>query len=275
MARSISTIYNSIITEKETMSSLDGLLPTGTTYTTLLADITSASKVAVWRLMCYIVAAAIYTHELLWDAFKIEITTLVESNRFGTLPWYVTTAKRFQYGDTLTLVGDFPGYEPVTTANQIVKHASATEGGGIVYVKVAKTVSNALAALTNTELTSFRAYMAQMKPAGIPVICSSQNADLFRVNMEITYDAILPSATVLANVKAAINAYLAALPFDAKFRRLAFEDALQAVPGVLGIAINSMTGVQGLTQTAITQDYIAAAGYMTYDDLNSSISLQT
>lgn len=48
MARNIQQIYDSIIAEKNTFSTLSGLVPANDSYTSLLADINAASKVAIW-----------------------------------------------------------------------------------------------------------------------------------------------------------------------------------------------------------------------------------
>lgn len=274
MARTIQTIYNEIITEKETMASLNGLLPSGTSYTSLLADLTSGSKTAIWRLWAYVVAVAHFVLESLWDAFKADVIILLAAAKYGTLPWYVTISKQFQLGDTLIMVGDFPGYAVVDESKQIVSHASATEGGGIVFVKVAKTATGGgLEPLTSGELTQFSAYMKKMKLAGVQLIASSLNADKLVMNVTIKYDPILAEATVESNVLAAITNYLSNLPFDAQFERLRFEDAIQAVEGVDEIIITSLTGVSGAVPTAFTQSYVAQAGYMVYDDVNSTLTM--
>ncbi len=58
MARKILEIYDEIIEEKELQPSLTGLLPLGETSDNLLDDLTSGSKVAVWRLWAYLTAVA-------------------------------------------------------------------------------------------------------------------------------------------------------------------------------------------------------------------------
>lgn len=70
MARSIEDIYNSIIAEKQTMGTLTGATPVNDTYQSILADLTSASRVADWRLWCYIMSIGLWLHEALWDSIK-------------------------------------------------------------------------------------------------------------------------------------------------------------------------------------------------------------
>ncbi len=274
MARSVQTIYDSLIAEKESLSSLDSLAPMGETYSSLLASITSASKTAIWRLILYVVAYFTHLQESLWDLFKIELEALLAKAKYGSLRWYVEQAKAFQFGDTLTFQGNFPVYDPIDLSARIVTQASAQEDAGAsasIFVKVAKGTA-ILVPLSSPELAAFTAYMNDVKPAGISLSIISLNADTLRLVMEIGYDAIRPLADVQVDLENAIINYLKGLPFDGKFRRLAFEDTLQAVPGILTISTTSMLGFQGLVQTTILQEYVAGAGYMTWDEANSTIT---
>lgn len=110
MARSVKDIYDSIIAEKESFSQLNGLLPLGTSYDDLLTDLSSSSKVSVWRLMAFVVASVIWVLETFMDLWQAEVNTLIESQKFGSLPWYVSIAKLWQQGHVLIFVDDFPAY---------------------------------------------------------------------------------------------------------------------------------------------------------------------
>ena len=79
MARSIDTIYNLIIAEKETKAELSGL--------------TTESATSVFRLWAWITAAVIFTLEALFDLFKTELETLLLTLKPGTLPWYQEMCK--------------------------------------------------------------------------------------------------------------------------------------------------------------------------------------
>lgn len=274
MARTIKEIYDQIIVEKETFSSLNGLLPLGTDYDTLLNELSSSSKVAVWRLWAYITAWFAWIMENIWDAHKAEVEAIANAAKYGSLPWYVAQSKLWQDGDTLTYVDYFPAYAVVDPTKRKVTQASAVEDSipGQVFLKVAQG-TGILSPLIPADLTEFTAYVNQIKPAGIKVVVSSLNADTLVVNMAITYDPILNPVTVKSNVEAAIAAYLAALPFDGRFKRLAFEDAIQLVDGVKTIQANTLEGYQGAVVTLINQEYVTQAGYMTYDAILSTITL--
>jgi len=89
MARELSDIYNEIITEKESMTTLrTQFSPFPDTFNNLLWTISSGSKVAIWRLWVWLVAYAIWMFEKVQDTFKSEVEALISSTRFGTLPLY-------------------------------------------------------------------------------------------------------------------------------------------------------------------------------------------
>jgi len=244
MARTIQEIYDSIITEKEGFSSLDGLLPLGTDYSSLLADLSSTSKVAVWRLWAYVVAWFSWILENLWDQHKAEVEAIANAAKYGSLPWYVSQSKLWQDGDTLTYVDGFPGYAVIDASKRKVTQASAVEDvfPAQVFLKVAQG-ADPLTPLAPSDLTEFTAYVNQIKPAGIKVVVSSLNADTLQVNMTIGYDPILNPGVVSLDVETAIEEYLKSLPFEGRFTRLAVEDAIQAVAGVETISRVTLEGL--------------------------------
>jgi len=65
MARTIEIIYNAIIAEKQAQSELNALQPAIDDAQTLLADLTSASKVAAWRLQAWTNSLSNWIHQQL------------------------------------------------------------------------------------------------------------------------------------------------------------------------------------------------------------------
>ena len=273
MARTIQQIYDEIITEKETFASLNGLLPDGTRYDNLLSELSSASQVASWRLFVYIVAVGHWVLETFFDAFVVDVKEIAARAIPGTLRWYAERAKEFQLGDTLEVIEDKATYAVIDETKQIVTNASATENSGLVFIKVAKTVTNVLVALDAGELTQFDAYMHDIKFAGVFLNISSLNADALLAIMEVVYDPILDPLIVQANVIAAINTYISNLPFDANLKRIALVDQIQEVEGIIDVIIASLQGKQGLTIYEIDREYTPQAGYMIFDEGNSTITM--
>lgn len=278
MARSISEIYNSMITEKETFSSLSGLVPNPDTAQTFLADLTSSSKVAIWRLYFWVVAVAIWTHEQLFDLFKAEVTEIGKNLITGTRNWYRLQAEAFQYGDSLvwnntTLKFEYP---TGSTGSKVVKHASVREASNILRIKVAKDDgAGGLQPLSNSEQTAFETYINQIKFAGTSVSVVNLNADLLKLQVDVYIDPLLLTATgesILNTgtfpVKKAIENYIINLPFDGVFNRTKLVDAIQSAEGVIDVVLQNSEATSGVNPYVNTgQNYIANAGYLEIDPL--------
>ncbi len=73
MARTVKEIYNEMVLEKQSMSTLNGLHPGIDNAQTLLTDLTTQSKVTIWRLLFFVTAVGIWIHEKLFDKHKEEI----------------------------------------------------------------------------------------------------------------------------------------------------------------------------------------------------------
>ena len=75
MARTIQQIFDAIIVEKETFASLSGLEPPVIPDPSqdLLTELTSSSKVSIWKLKFWVQAVVIFVHESLLVVFKSDV----------------------------------------------------------------------------------------------------------------------------------------------------------------------------------------------------------
>lgn len=279
MARTILEIYNEMISEKESNAQLSALQPAIDTGQTLLTDLTSASKVAIWRLLFFVVAVGIWSHEKIFDLHKAEIEQRATEIVSGTLRWYRDQALKFQYGDALIWNDEILKFEyaPTSTGAKIVAQASATEPAGSnnqVRIKVARlNTSNELEPLDPSQATAFYNYINQIKFAGTNVAITNISADLLKLQIEVVYNPLLLTNTgeLISDpgvypVRDAINNFIKFLPFDAIFNRNKFIDAMQSATGVVDPIINVIEAKTGaLPYVAINQNYVANAGYLTID----------
>ena len=74
MARTLSTIYNSIRTKASEFKELDG--------------IANSSKFSISNAMFYIVASAVYTFETLLDVFQVDLAKSINAHINGTVQYY-------------------------------------------------------------------------------------------------------------------------------------------------------------------------------------------
>jgi len=276
MSRTIKEIYDAIITEKETFSSLNTLVPNPDTAQTFLTDLTSASKVAIWRLMFWVVAVAIWSHEQIFDLHKAELIEIGNNLITGTKRWYKEQALLFQYGDSLQWNPTKLKYEydPLSSGTKIVTACSVREVSGQVRIKIAKDDGvGGLEPLTPTEETAFTSYMNQIKFAGTNVAITNINADDLKLSINLYYDPLVLKSTGesilnagIFPVEDAINNHLKELPFDGTFNLTKFIDAIQQAEGVVDPVLLSSEAKSGANPYVATgQNYIASSGYLAID----------
>jgi len=276
MSRTIKQIYDAMVTEKETFSSLNALVPNPDTSQTFLSDLTTSSKVAVWRLIFWVVAVSIWSHEQIFDQHKAELIEIGNNLITGTKRWYKEQALKFQYGDSL--IWDATKlkfeYSLLSAGVKVVKACSVREANGQIRIKIAKDDgSGGLTPLT-TELSSFTSYMNKIKFAGTNILITNINADDLKISMNIFYDPLLLKSTgeYILNagifpVEDAINEHLKNLPFDGTFNRTKFIDSIQSVVGVVDPQLISSEAKSGSNPYVSTgQNYIASAGYLVIDN---------
>lgn len=284
MARSIAEIYDEIVAEKQNMATLTALQPSIDDAQTLLNDLTTTSKVAIWRLWFWCVAFAIYTHESLFDTFSAQIETRSNEIIAGTPLWYQTECLAFQYGDSLSWNGSQYVYPTINTANQIIKRCAVVDLGYQVRFKVAKLDGNGLPIpLTLAEKNAFISFLNQIKFAGTPTAVVSNNGDDLKLNLDIQYNAQILDVNgfelenpAVNPVLDAINSYIGNLPFNGVYNVMALVDAIQKANGVIDVRLNSSMAKYGaLSYSNTSQNYTPDAGYLVYDALNSVINYQT
>jgi hypothetical protein len=255
-----------MISKKELNDSLVDLGYQGDNIASILNDLTSSSKVAVWRLWLYTVAVSTHFLEQLWDLYKSEINTKLKAKP-GTEAWLAGEALKFQYGDVLIYNNDGTyGYAEKDDEKQIVKRSAVTTSFNKTIVKVAKLVNDAPVELNNDELGAFQGYLNEIQYAGTTLIASSTAGDALRIELEVYYNAVIPLATTTANVESAINAYIAELDFAGTFRISTLVDRVQAVEGVIDIVVDQITAKPaGSVHQDVTRVYDPESGYLTID----------
>lgn len=242
MARALNDIYNGLITEKETQPTLTGLNPTaGENAVNFMANLSTTSYVGIWRLLFWVVAVSQWIHEQIFDQHVTEVTNISNVTITGPAPWYQRMCFLFQYGDALTYFNDHYVYNPVTPANQIIKRAAVINGQGLLKIKVAALDGGGNPIpLTGPQLTAFTYYMNLIKFAGTNMQVISLAADNLQLYYTVIYDPLvldntgqLISTPGTYPVEDAINAVLAALPFNGIITPTALTTAIEAATGVV------------------------------------------
>ncbi len=285
MARSPQSWYNFLIEEKNNQTTLIGLQPNIDSSQTLLKDLTTTSRVALWRLLFWVVAVCAYALDLVFEMAIANIEEVSKQSRYGTLKWYSLKALQFQFGFSLVWNNNEYVYEVLDASAQIIKKAAAHENGNVVNVKVAKMANNKPAPLSAIELSSFETYLKTIKPAGVKVQVISDQADDLRLYLKVNYDALLMDSTgqLLSSagsypVQNAINNYLNGLndTFDGTLELMTLIDYIQAAAGVVSAyVINASARYGTLPFVSFTERYQSNAGHIAIDSstlLSSTIT---
>jgi len=279
MALTIQQYYDILAAEKATMSTLTNLQPSLDDSQTLLNDLTTPSKVARWRLELWLAAFLAFIIDSAYDRFIAEVETKEAAAAPGTLQWLrKQLVNLFQYGYELTFVDDAPGYSTIDAGARIVVQAAVTQdANGLVTVKVAKDDgSGGLTALSSPELTAVDQFVNMIKDAGTVHVALSLNADLLKLLGTIYYDPLMGLSAIQTDVTSAVNNYLRNLPFNGKVNLNKLTDAIQEVPGVIGIILPSFEAAgAGGSYSTYNYEYKTLAGYIVEDAANTFVSTLT
>ena len=229
MARSIATIQATMDAEQALQTDL----------TTL----NSPSQTAIYRLWKFITSTIINYLEQLWDIYKAELETQISAAAVGSNAWLQSKVMKFQYSastpQVLAVDSNFAiNYPTIDTTLQIITRCSVTTTSQrVCLVKVAKSAPPV--ALSAPELSSLSGFLSDLNFAGVNYVAQSLTSDKIYIDADIYYNGQYAS-TISANVIDAINAYLAAIPFDGKIKLMSLIDAIQAVTGVTDVVLKNV-----------------------------------
>ena len=223
MARTVAQIKQSMLDAKNADSTLSAL--------------TSTSQTAKWNLYYFIVASCIAIFEQLQDLFKTDLEAIASTAAPSTPQWTRNKVLKYQKGDvaqlnTTTFTVEYP---TINTANQILTRCAViTAPNRTVLIKVAK--SDPPVPVSVGELAELQSYIETFNPAGIAFTLINENSDKMEVAATIYYNGQY-SAVISTNVVAALNNYMATLPFNGVISTQAVVDAIQAVDGVNSVSL--------------------------------------
>lgn len=277
MARSIAEIKAQMITEKNAQAALSGL--------------TSTSQTALWNLYIFLVAAAINVFEQILDLFKSDIEAVAVRSYPGSPAWIQDKVFKFQYDATNPqyVVYDDTNfsvnYPVINSQLRIVTRCSvSTLFTKTVLVKVAK--NDPPEALDATQQSALLSYLYDIGFAGINYTVLSTDPDRLSITGTIYYNGQY-SASIQTAVIAALDNYLATLPFDGQVSVQGATDAIQAVAGVNDVALTEVgvrksttlyadrTKIYNLSAGVNLRVYSTYAGYIIQEDTSGSTFTDT
>lgn len=282
--RTLTEIQESILLKKSQTESLSALEVLTTSEQNTLSNLTSTSKVAIWRLWVFIQAFAIWLHEGIFETHKIEIEELIALNKVHTRKWYRDKILNFQYGFDLDGESDRYDNTGIDTADildsKIIKQASVEEVAGELRIKVATQIGDELQPIDTDQFNALRQYIALVKDAGTKIRLISRPADQMKAEIDIYFDPLILNGlgqrldgTNDTPVQDAIKDYLYRLEFNGEFIKTKLTDYVQTVAGVqMPVFKQIWTKYGTYGYNLIDETYIADSGYMVLDLDNTIIN---
>ncbi|MGG7468672.1 nucleotidyltransferase [Chryseobacterium arthrosphaerae] len=228
--RTVDEIFNSLLEKKATYPDLD--------------ELNSSSKVAIWRLLLWIFAFAIYIHERIFEQYKNEIALMIQEEKSHTQRWYRNKALAFQYGFSLIVDDDkfnnIGFTEEQITASKIIKYSAVTESEdqSRLIIKIATETGDILQPITDDQKQAFESYLAEIKDAGVQTTVINYLPDKLQLFLKIKRDpnVIDSNGVSILNgnepVKDALQKFRKELPFNGELILNSLVDRLQVIDGV-------------------------------------------
>lgn len=240
------------------------------------------SPVSLERILIYIVAAAHYLLERIFDRHREEVSSLVDEGVVATVPWYYRMARAYQHGDPLKFNPQTMRYEypSLDEGKQLIRYVAVRDRGGSIQLLVSGETSGEPTPLSNDVLRAFESYMKAIKIAGVVLSVSSLPADTLEIYAQVQVDPMLLSRTGerlsdgLPVVEEAIRAYLKGITYGGQYNKTKLVDAIQSVEGVVDVILKESyaTPHGGARRLIVGNNYVARSGCFLAPNLKQTLS---
>ncbi|MDB0600057.1 nucleotidyltransferase [Tenacibaculum maritimum] len=274
MARSIEQIQGVIlkeITNSEKLNALDVLTDNEKAS---LSNLTSASKVSVWRLFVFIVSVSFWTLEKLFDILKKEVEYLLYLLKPHKPSWYRNKILAFQFGHTLG-EQDYYNNDGLTALEiqtaKVVKYAAVVEINSKLFIKVAGEALGKRIKLPLPQETALIQYIKLIRDAGVKIELVNRDADLLKLEIDAYYNPLELDAngarldgTDNEPLQNGLRGYLREFEFNGELVLTKLTDQLQKVKGIEMPVVQKAFYKFGnqLEWTKINEVYQSDAGHM-------------
>ena len=202
------------------------------------------SAVSIESILFDALAYCAWLLQSMFDLHRFEVGADLSNQKAHTKRWYANKALQFQLGSQLVPDQDYYDNSALTVAqlaaSQIVKHAAVQEVNKGLRIKLAGESGGELVALTVAQLAAVKAYLGEIKDAGVKLYLYSAAPDSLKLSLTIYYNPLVLDAagarldgTDADPVGKAVRAFLKANPFDSEIVLASLVDALQKVDGVV------------------------------------------
>ncbi|MGL5690367.1 MAG: hypothetical protein ACRDD8_06030 [Bacteroidales bacterium] len=249
MARSIKTIANEIIKEKNKRLEL--------------SELQNDSKVSVFNGWAWIVGTVIHSLEVTMDLFMNDIADAVNTRINGTPSFYVNAMLSYQDGDELSVYNDGMsfGYETIDENKRIITQASYQENplpnsqDRELIIKAASGSLGALTPLSPDQLIRANAYVNDIKFAGTNVKVVSRKGDIAIPRFTVFHDGSVNESDLLIAINECLNKFIMEVNFDSCIYTSKLMDAIKSIKHITDVYVDpEAVPEQGLFLVSFNED---------------------
>ena len=217
-----------------------------------LTELTNDSKMSIINAFTWVTAAAIYSFETLLDVFTTDIAKTFTQRINGTSAYYANAMLKWQYGDDLIINNEGTAFHYATedTTKRLITHVSYQEyyneefKDNILILKVATGEGSSLSQLSDEELIAARAYLNQIKFAGVKCNVVSRRGDVLVPRLTVYYDGAITKEELYDNIDTALIDFIVNMKFDSLVYSQKIIDAIQKVEHVTDVHIDHEASVE-------------------------------
>ena len=217
-----------------------------------LTELTNDSKLSIINAFTWVTAAAIYSFETLLDVFTTDIAKTFTQRINGTSAYYANAMLKWQYGDDLIINDEGTAFHYATedTTKRLITHVSYQEyyneefKDNILILKVASGEGRSLSQLSDEELIAARAYLNQIKFAGVKCNVVSRRGDVLVPRLTVYYDGAITKEELYDNIDTALIDFIVNMKFDSLVYSQKIIDAIQKVEHVTDVHIDHEASVE-------------------------------
>ncbi|SCY94832.1 hypothetical protein SAMN02927903_03057 [Flavobacterium caeni] len=249
-----------------------------TTAETGLSGADSTSKVAIWRLIVWIVAFCIWLHEQV-------VTKNADNSRPLNRPNFISMVLNFHDGLPLKWIDGLFQYDLSTVPNpdtlKIINRCALLEGNGQIVVKVAHDNNGTLEPIADAAAIRLKDYIVSQIQPGPEIVVVNKSADLLKTALRVYVDPQmidlitgekLPSGSGIFPVDAAITEYLTGLTkaeLNGAFVVNKFKQTIEAKDGIDLVEIDLLQWSFDAAPFAdFTEWKVPESGYFRLDSVN-------
>ena len=238
MSRTLTEIYNEAVENRNKYLEL--------------TELTNESKMSIINAFTWVTAAAIYSFETLLDVFTTDIAKTFTQRINGTSAYYANAMLKWQYGDDLIINDEGTAFHYATedTTKRLITHVSYQEyyneefKDNILILKVASGEGRSLSQLSDEELIAARAYLNQIKFAGVKCNVVSRRGDVLVPRLTVYYDGAITKEELYDNIDTALIDFIVNMKFDSLVYSQKIIDAIQKVEHVTDVHIDHEASVE-------------------------------